>query len=258
MTRHYDYINLDSSAEGGTTLLLDRPPLNILNLPMLQEIIAALEEVASDRSSRVLLIRGKGKCFSAGMDVADHLPDKVELMLDLMRKTLRHLLDLEIPTISALHGSAMGGGLEIAVMTDLTFAAAGTKLAQPEIKLGVFPPLAVAHYSDLIGYKQTAELVFSGKTYTAEEAAGIGLINAAFPAEEFDARVDEVTRTIASYSRPVLAATKHALRKAQGKELFHALETAEKIYMERVMSTEDAIEGLKSFLEKRSPEWKHQ
>jgi cyclohexa-1,5-dienecarbonyl-CoA hydratase len=258
MTHPYDYIRLHFSETGVTTLFLKRPPLNVLHLPMLQEINTALEEVGSNRSSRVLLIRGEGKCFSAGMDVGDHLPDKVELMLELVRKALRRLAELEIPSVSALHGSTMGGGLEIAVMADLTFAAAGTKIGQPEIRLGVFPPLAVAHYANLIGYKKTAELVFGGGIYTAEEAVEMGLINAVFPAEEFEQQVEEITTRIASYSRPVLAATKYALRKSQGKDLFHALENAEKIYMERVMTTADAIEGLNAFLEKRAPQWKHE
>ncbi len=258
MTEQFDYIRLTLTSPGVTTLLLNRPPLNILHLPMLQEIRTALEEVAANHSTRVLLVRGEGKCFSAGMDVADHLPDKVELMLELMRKTSRQLVELEIPTISALHGNAMGGGLEIAMLTDLTFAVPLAKLSQPEIKLGVFPPLAVAYYSNLIGYKKTAELVFSGRTLTAEEAVGIGLINAVFSPEEFNTRIKEITSEIASYSRPVLVATKHALRKAQGKDMFHALEAAEKIYMERVMTTADAIEGLNAFLEKRVAQWKHE
>ena len=258
MNSSYDYIQLEFAGSGIANLLLNRPPLNILHLPMLQEINSALKEVASNRSARALLLSGNGKCFSAGMDVSDHLPDKVGLMLELMHKTIRHLVDLEIPTISAVHGSAFGGGLEIAVMTDLTFASSGTKVGQPEIKLGVFPPLAVAYYANLIGYKQTADLVFSGKTYTAEEAVDMGLINAVYPAAEFSARVEDVANNIVSGSKPVLAATKHALRKAQGKDLFHAMETAEKIYMERVMTTADAIEGLKAFMEKRSPQWKHE
>jgi cyclohexa-1,5-dienecarbonyl-CoA hydratase len=258
MSPRYDFIRIDFSSTGVATLQLSRPPLNILHLPMLQELNAALEAAASDHSARVLLLRGEGKCFSAGMDVSDHLPGKVELMLELMHKTLCNLADLEIPTISALHGSAMGGGLEIAVMTDLTFAASNTKMAQPEIKLGVFPPLAAAHYANLIGYKHTAELIFSGRTYTADEAAAIGLINGVFSEAELATRVQGITETIASYSRPVLTATKHALRKAQGKDLLHALDSAENIYRERVMTTADAIEGLNSFLEKRVPNWKHE
>ncbi|MCI0416924.1 enoyl-CoA hydratase/isomerase family protein, partial [bacterium] len=168
------------------------------------------------------------------------------------------LVNLEIPTVSGLHGSAMGGGLEIAAMTDLTYAACGTKLGQPEIKLGVFPPVAVAHYSQFIGYKQTAELVFSGRTFTAEEGVNMGLINGVFPQDDFQKRIDTIVREIASYSRPVLIATKYALRKASGSIFLHALELAEKIYLEQLMTTSDALEGLNAFLEKRTPEWKHQ
>ena len=252
----YQFVSLKES-DGLAVLTLKRPPVNILNIVMMQEISSALAELYASTTARALLIRGEGKCFSAGMDVGDHMPDKVEHMMREMHTMFERLAVLEIPTVSSVHGSAMGGGLELAAFTDMTFAAAGTKLGVPEIKLGVFPPIAVACFTDMIGPKLTYDLVLTGRTFFAEEALRMGMVNAVHAPEELDARVDEIMRVLAGLSRPVLVATKKALRSAAGMPVFEALHDAEHIYMQEVMTTDDAAEGLRSFLEKRQPQWKH-
>lgn len=252
----YQFVSLKES-DGLAVLTLNRPPVNILNIVMMQEISHALAELYASTTARALLIRGEGKCFSAGMDVGDHMPDKVEHMMREMHMMFERLAVLEIPTVSSVHGSAMGGGLELAAFTDMTFAAAGTKLGVPEIKLGVFPPIAVACFTDMIGPKLTYDLVLTGRTFFAEEALRMGMVNAVYPPEELDARVDEIMRVFAGLSRPVLVATKKALRSAAGMPVFEALHDTEHIYMQEVMTTDDAAEGLRSFLEKRQPQWKH-
>lgn len=254
--KNYQFVSLRES-EGVAVLTLNRPPLNVLNITMMQEISHALAELFANTSARVLLIRGEGKCFSAGMDVGDHMPDKVEGMMKEMHTMFERLAVLEIPTVSSVHGSAMGGGLELAAFTDMMFAASGTKLGVPEIKLGVFPPIAVACFSDMIGPKLTYELVLTGRTFFAEEGLRIGMVNAIYPPEELEARVDDVVRVLSGLSRPVLMATKKALRAVAGMPVFEALHDAERIYFEDVMTTHDAAEGLRSFLEKRQPQWKH-
>jgi cyclohexa-1,5-dienecarbonyl-CoA hydratase len=255
MTEEYRFITF-VQADGRAVLTLHRPPLNIMTIPMIEEINRALARLRDDYTVKVLLIRGEGRCFSAGMDVADHLPEKVERMLSVFHETIDHLMALEIPTISAVHGATLGGGLELAVLTDLTFAAHGATLGQPEIKLGVFPPLAVAYFPRLIGVKHAYDLILTGRSVTAQEAERLGLVNAVFPEGEFAARVDEITRTLANYSRPVLVATKRAIREAIGRLSTDALASAEHIYLKEVMATEDALEGLTAFMEKRPPQWK--
>ena len=252
----YQFVSLKES-DGLAVLTLNRPPVNVLNIAMMQEISHALAELYANASARALLIRGEGKCFSAGMDVGDHMPEKVEHMMREMHTMFERLAVLEIPTVSSVHGSAMGGGLELAAFADMMFAAAGTKLGVPEIKLGVFPPIAVASFIDMIGPKLTYEMVLTGRTFFAEEALRMGMVNAVYPQEELDARVDEVMRVLAGLSRPVLVAAKKALRTVAGMPVFEALHDAEHIYMNEVMTTHDAAEGLRSFLEKRQPQWKH-
>lgn len=252
----YQFVSVKES-DGLAVLTLNRPPVNVLNIAMMQEISHALAELFASPTARALLIRGEGKCFSAGMDVGDHMPDKVEHMMREMHTMFERLAVLEIPTVSSVHGSAMGGGLELAAFADMMFAAAGTKLGVPEIKLGVFPPIAVACFIDMIGPKLTYDLVLTGRTFFAEEGLRMGMVNAVYAPEELDARVDEVMRVLAGLSRPVLVATKKALRTVAGMPVFEALHDAEQIYMEEVMTTADAAEGLRSFMEKRQPQWKH-
>lgn len=256
MTKENKFIEVFSK-DGKAILSLNRPPVNVLTIEMLHEMNRAIAKIAQDQDTSVLLLRGEGKCFSAGMDVADHLPDKVEQMLGAMRQLLEWLAKLEIPTISAVHGATLGGGLEIAAFTDLTYAAEGASLGQPEIKLGVFPPLAVAYFSWLTGLKQATEICLTGRTLTAEEAMSMGLVNQVFPKEDFESKVEEIVDTLAGYSRPALMATKKALRLAAGRPIWEALSAAERTYLDDVMKTEDAIEGLSAFLEKRKPKWKH-
>ncbi|RMG45047.1 MAG: enoyl-CoA hydratase/isomerase family protein [Acidobacteria bacterium] len=255
MSQEYEFITV-ARANGRATLSLNRPPLNVLNIPMIEEINRALADLREDATIKVLLIRGEGKCFSAGMDVADHLPETFERMLAVFHRMLEHLAALPIPTVSAVHGAALGGGLELAVFADMTFAAAGAKLGQPEIKLAVFPPLAAAYFPGLIGWKRACDVILTGRTIGAEDAERMGLVTAVFPDDALVARVDEIVRTLAGYSRPVLVATKRAIREAAGRPLFEGLELAERIYRDEVMATEDAVEGLRAFLEKRAPQWK--
>lgn len=257
MDREYEFITLTHTDDGRAILTLNRPPLNIMHIPMIEEINRALADLQSDATVKVLLIRGAGRCFSAGVDVADHRPERIERMLRVVHEKFERLAALEIPTVSAIHGATLGGGLELAAFADLTLAADNATLGQPEIKLGVFPPLAVAYFPRLVGWKRATDLILTGRTLTAEEAQRMGLVNAVFPEEEFSNRVDAFTRTLAGYSRPVLIATKRAMREAITRSLFDGLEEAERIYMHDVMSTEDAVEGLTAFMEKRPPQWKN-
>jgi cyclohexa-1,5-dienecarbonyl-CoA hydratase len=256
MSQKFQLIKLERSGPQ-TTLILNRPPLNVINIAMIDEIICALEEISSDAGTRLLIIRGEGRCFSAGMDVADHLPDKVHKMLDEMHNLLTRLADLEIPVISVLHGMAFGGGLEIAMMADFVYAESGCKIGQPEIQLGVFPPAAIAFYSDWFGIGVAKDLVMTGRTFTSDEALRKNLVNDVFSVEELETRVQQIADTLLSRSRAALASAKRAFHKTKDTTSWDDLKSAERIYLEELMSTEDAVEGLQAFLQKRQPHWKH-
>lgn len=231
---------------GLATLELARPPVNVIDSAMMDELVSKLDGC---RSSKVLLLRGEGRCFSAGAEVEEHLPGRVEGMLRRFRDTALALSRLPIPTVAYLHGSALGGGLELALMADLVYAAPGTRLGQPEILLGVMPPLAAAWLPDQIGVRRTNELLLTGRTLEAEEAKSWGLINDVLDEQH----LQKVLEGLLAASRPALVATKRAIAAARGDRFQRALPEAMGIYLNELMAARDPVEGLRAFLEKRRP-----
>jgi len=235
------------SIEGGlATVTLSHPPLNVINGEMMEQLASAL---ACGQSAKLVLIRGEGCCFSAGADVGEHLPGQVEAMLDRFRRTALALADCPVPTVAWLHGSALGGALELALMADLVYAAPGTKIGQPEIALGVMAPLAAAYLPSQIGLRRTNELLLSGRTIRTDEAKAWGLINDVVDEEGFRT----VVAGLLSRSRPALVATKRAIARGRSDRFRQALDESVAIYLKDLMSARDPLEGLRAFLEKRPP-----
>jgi cyclohexa-1,5-dienecarbonyl-CoA hydratase len=232
--------------------------LNVLNIEMMREMVSVLGGLASDGEARVLMIHAeRGKCFSAGVDVAEHQADTVRTMLETFHGLFRKLWELDIPTVSVVHGSALGGGFELALAADVTFAAEDAKLGQPETRVGVFPPLAAVLLPDLVGYKRTLDLLLSGRGFSAREALECGMVQRVLPAGTLFESARKYARDLAGLSRPVLGACKRAVRRGLRIPLEAALEEAERIYLNELMRVEDAHEGLSAFTQKRKPEWKH-
>jgi len=244
-------------SDGVGRLTLKRPPLNILNIAMLREMRDALEKAAHEESLRVLVVRAEGtlRVFSAGVDVADHTADKVGEMIPLVDRVCAALADFPAPTLAAVHGHALGGGCEVALCCDLIVAAEGANFGQPEIKLATVAPIASLRLPSLIGYRRAAEMLFTGDTIGAAEAARIGLINRAVPAGELDKTVDELVGKLTTLSAAALRVCKRAVRLGTGG--WDNLPAVEKLYLDDLMSLDDAHEGLAAFMEKRAPVWKH-
>lgn len=161
---------------GVASLTLNRPPLNILMLPIIGELIESLDSLAEQTLLKVVVLAAKGKAFCAGVDVADHIPERIESMIRDFGRLFTRLRTLPMPTIAVVQGAALGGGTELAVACDMVLAAVSAHFGQPEIKLGVFPPVAAALFPRLIGYQQASRLLFSGEVITATEAAQLGLV----------------------------------------------------------------------------------
>jgi len=242
--------------DGVATMTLNRPPVNVIHIPMLEEMAAALAELAADTAVRVLILRAEGKMFSAGVDVADHTPEKVGDMIPLFNRVCRALADFPTPTIAAVHGHALGGGCELVICCDLAVMAERAKIGQPEIQLAAIAPIAALRLPYLVGYRAAADLMFSGRNLTAVEAKNIGLVNEVLPPEQIDEWVNGQAARLAGLSRAAMMVCKQALRTGYGRWA-ESLPDMEKIYLEELMATADAGEGLAAFLEKRPPEWKH-
>jgi cyclohexa-1,5-dienecarbonyl-CoA hydratase len=232
------------------------PPLNVLTLGAIERLDAAFEEVGRRADVKVLLLAAEGRAFCAGVAVEDHLGDRVQPMLAAFHGVFRTLYALECATVAAVQGPAIGGGAELATFCDLVIASERATFGQPEIALGVFPPIAALHYPTRIGVARTVQLLLSGQVIPAREAERIGLVDRVVPPDALPAAVDAALARLTDKSAAILRLTKQAVRRGQGDRFDQSLSELEELYIRRLMQTEDAEEGLRAFLEKRPPVWK--
>jgi cyclohexa-1,5-dienecarbonyl-CoA hydratase len=228
----------------------------VIDIPMMDELADALTEIEARIEISVLIIRGSQRAFSGGVDVAAHTPDKVEEMLAKFHGVIRTLVATEKVTIAAVHGHCLGGGAELAMVCDLAYTSELATWGFPEIRLGCYPPVAVAALAALIGQKQAADLILTGRTITGREAASIGLVNAVVPEIDLDHTVQEAVHHLSQLSPAALAITKKAVYAWDSIHFDKGLARAEKIYFDELIRTEDAAEGINAFVEKRPPVWK--
>jgi cyclohexa-1,5-dienecarbonyl-CoA hydratase len=236
-------------------ITLNNPPLNVIDILMMDELSAAISAIESRPDVSVLVLNGEGKAFSAGVDVAAHTPDKVEEMLLKFHGVIRALVASKKVTIAAVHGHCLGGGAELAMICDITYTTALSQWGFPEIKLGCYPPVACTALAALVGQKHAAELILTGRTISGVEAAQIGLANRAVANDALAGTVNDAVRDLLTLSPAALALTKKALYAWDAIHFDKGLARAEKIYLEELMKTADAQEGIRAFMEKREPKW---
>jgi cyclohexa-1,5-dienecarbonyl-CoA hydratase len=237
-------------------IFLHNPPRNVIDLAMMDELAEVLAEIETRRDISVVVLAGRGKTFSVGVDVAVHTPDQAGTMLARFHAVIRALVASRTVSIAAVHGHCLGGGAELALVCDLAYT---TELAQwgfPEIKLGCYPPVAATALAAVIGQKHAADLILTGRSITGQEAADIGLVNRALPEGQLTAVVEEAVARLAKLSPGVLALAKKASYAWDSIHFDKGLARAEKIYLEELAKLEDAQEGIAAFLGKREPKWK--
>jgi cyclohexa-1,5-dienecarbonyl-CoA hydratase len=235
-------------------ITLNDPPLHILDIALLEEVRTALGRVAADRHCLIIAASGE-KAFSAGASVQDHLGDRVITMLQRFHECFRMLAKLDLVTVALVKGPALGGGCELALACDFVLASDRAKFGQPEINLGVFPPVAAYQLSRQVAPRKGLELLLTGEAVDAATAQRIGLVNAVFTAAEFDTKADEWLRRLYEQSASSLRFAKRAFRLAQSADFDQRLAAVERLYLEELMKTHDATEGLNAFIEKRKPVW---
>ena len=240
------------------TLRLVRPPLNILDLALLDELEAACAELAAQPDLQLVAVRGEGgKAFSAGVSIADHTPEKIERMLLGFHGALRRLRDLDAFTVALVDGHCLGGGMELACVCDYVVATAGSRFGQPEIQLGCYPPAAAALYPRRLGHARTFDLLLTGRTLSCAEAEQHGVVTFRVADAEFEARLRALVADITGKSAAVTRLTKRAIRAGIELHFREAVAEAERLYLDQLTRTEDMEEGIRAFLEKRPPQWKH-
>jgi cyclohexa-1,5-dienecarbonyl-CoA hydratase len=225
---------------------------------MMEEINDVLEKWQGEKNLKLLLFNAKGKCFSAGVDVGEHMGDLAPKMIEVFHGMFRRMDTLGVPTVASVHGSCLGGGCELAIFCDLALASQSAKFGQPEIQVGVFPPIAAQIMPRIIGRKAAMDLILSGRIISADEALQMGLINKVVPNEELESATAAFAGPYLKLSAEVLRKTKKAVTAGLIDDLEPSLKIIEDIYLTELMTTADAQEGLKAFLEKRKPEWKNE
>ena len=236
-------------------ITLDRPPLNVLNIAMMESLDAALER-ALPKSDIVIFQGAGGEAFCTGADVADHTPKRVGKMLAAFHAVFRRLVAAECLTIAAVHGYCLGGGMELATFCDFVLATHSAEFGQPEIKLGCFPPVALVSLPRLIGMQAAAHLILTGRPITAAEAHRLGMVSRVVPDDELPTAVDSLLDELRRLSPRVLGLTRKALARVHSPDFLAQLDEVERLYLSELMRTHDAREGTRAFLEKRNPVWK--
>jgi cyclohexa-1,5-dienecarbonyl-CoA hydratase len=245
------------TVEGGLARLeLDRPPLNVLDLEAARELASGIEQIAGRSDVHVIALAARGRAFCAGVDVRDHLPDRGAEMLHAFHRACLALLEAPQPVVAVVQGAALGGGCELTLVCDVVIASRAASFGQPEIRLGVFPPLAAVALPRMIPPHHASELLLTGRMVDAEEAHRLGLVNRLVEESELATAAQQTLEVLRGLSPASLRLTKQALALSRARPTAQEIEAAERFYVERLMSTPDAIEGLQAFLDKRPPRWR--
>jgi cyclohexa-1,5-dienecarbonyl-CoA hydratase len=236
-------------------LTLDHPPLNILTRVLLARLRTELAAFAATPGLRVLVLAATGQHFSVGADVREHLPPEHAALIPEFMDTVAALDAFPLPVIAAVQGRCLGGGFELVQAADMIVAGEGAVFGQPEVQLGVVPPAACALLPGRVGRGVAAQLVYSGDPVSAAEAAEMGLVLRVVPDGQLAAAADGLVGRIARHSAAALRLAKQALRGGEVAARAAALQAQGEFYLHRVMTTQDALEGLLAFVEKRAPAW---
>ena len=238
-------------------IILNTPKGNVLDKIMLVELLEILKNFKKKKDLKLITFEGEGKHFSFGASVEEHKKGKAAAMLKDFHQVFYNLIDLSIPTMAKISGFCLGGGLELALMCNFLFAEQSAKLGQPEIVLGVFPPPASLLLPLKIGNTKAEGFLITGKNVSADEAKSLGIINEIYPDKtSMDEGVNKfVEQHILPKSASSLRYAVKATRTALNEVILNKLPKLEKMYLEELMETSDANEGIQAFLEKRKPQW---
>lgn len=238
-------------------LTLNRPEHNLLNEAMLRELAIGIEEAGAISEVKLIILDSACKVFSGGIDLGEYTHQRVFQVLDAFEAAFIAMLEISKPVLVVVNGAAVGGGSELAAIGDVVVATPRAKFAQPEVTIGMFPPLAATVLPHLIGPKQALELVLTGETVSAERALELGMVNRVVPEDKLAATVEHLAGMISAQSGPVLAMAKRAVLGGMGMSLRDAMHKSIHIFLNELYGLEDAQEGLRAVVERRKPQWKN-
>jgi cyclohexa-1,5-dienecarbonyl-CoA hydratase len=236
-------------------ITLNNEPLNVIDLPMTMQLQQALGEIESRTDVSTIIFQGNARAFSAGVDIKAHLPEQIHEMLTSFHAVIRAIVDSRKVTIACVRGACLGGGAELAAVCDMVYTTRDATWGFPEIRLGCYPPVAAVALAALIGQKRACELILTGRQFSGDEAAAMGLANRSVAPDELESVIERTVNELRALSPAALAHTKNAIYAWDASHFDKGLARAEKIYLEELISTADAREGIIAFLDKRPPKW---
>ncbi|MBT8372707.1 MAG: enoyl-CoA hydratase/isomerase family protein [Deltaproteobacteria bacterium] len=243
--------------DGVARLTLNRPKFNMMNIDMMNELNRRLEELVDDGDLKCVVFDAEGKHFCTGVEVADHKPENVDDMMATFNRIFVLMEQIEVPFIAAVQGYCLGGGMELAIACDTIVAAKGANFGQPEIKVGFFPPYAAIRLPQIVGPARAVEICTTGKFYSAEEAQLMGMVGHLAEDAQLSDTTASIIKEIQANSPLIIRLNKRAVKQHLGMEFKSALDGVSDLFLNILMKTEDTLEGIASYEDKRKPEWKN-
>jgi enoyl-CoA hydratase/carnithine racemase len=241
-------------------LTMARPKQNVFNIQMFREMTRAIESLNIRDDVRLVLLESAPECegyFSAGVEAAGYKADTVFQMMDAFHGLLLAMKEVSKPVLAVVDGIATGAGCELATFCDMVIATENARFLQPEIKLGVFPPMGAVVYPRVIGPKRAMEMLLTGDPINAQQALVMGLVNRVVPKSALQETVDALVKRISDQSGPVLSLIKRVTFEGTWRPFEEALKSSQNIYLNQLFELEDSQEGLRAMVEKRKPVWKN-
>jgi cyclohexa-1,5-dienecarbonyl-CoA hydratase len=252
----YDLIRFEAKASIAH-ITLNFPPYNLLTVPLMNELAEAIESLDGRNDIKCILLDSSQRMFSAGISLEDSKPARIFQTLDAFTRVFQASSELAKPLVVVVNGPAVGAGSELVAFGDMVIATPNARFAQPEVKMGVFPPFAAIMLPQVIGPKRAYELILTGEAMTAEEARTLGFVNRVVEENQLEATVNEVLARITQFSSPVLEMAKRVISSSMGLPLEQAIRKSQDVYLNQLMSLEDTKEGLQAVIEKRKPVWRN-
>lgn len=243
--------------DGVARITLNRPPANVLSIDVMNDVACAIDAIEYEREVKLLVIAAKGKYFSAGFELTDHLGDRGYMMVEGFRRVFEGFAKIDKPSLAVVAGPALGAGSLLAAGCDMTLAATSAKFGHPEIKAGVFNTVAMTVLPRLVGRKRAFELVLGGASIPAPEAERIGLVTRAVPDDKLLSEAETLIQRCRDSSGIALQCIRRAMVDGYDHSFSDAVRQAEDVYLNQLMLSEDAKEGLQAVMEKRKPTWKN-
>jgi cyclohexa-1,5-dienecarbonyl-CoA hydratase len=253
-----EFRHMKLGIDGGVArMTLNRPEHNLLNEAMLRELADGITYAGEHDNVKLIVLDSACKVFCGGIDIGEYTSERVFQMLDAFHAVFAGMLEVGKPVVSVVNGPAIGGGAELAAFGDLVIATPKARFAQPEITIGVFPPLASTILPFLVGPKIALELVLTGEAVTAERALELGIVNRLVPETQLEPTVKDLVGRISGHSGPVLTMAKKAILGGMGLSLRDGLKHSMNIFLNELYRLEDSQEGLRALVERRKPNWKN-